>query len=81
MKYTLSDNTMLLSLDRTQIIDITPGDVIGLEGFPGAEYTWTAQDSEFMENNPDDDIYLKLERIGENTYRANGILLRSAVAR
>lgn len=67
---------MLFAIDRTEIIDISVKDIIAVEGFPGAGYEWTAQDSEFVENNPDDDIFLQIERINQSTYRASGIVLK-----
>jgi len=80
MKYELTGNNILFALNRTEIIDIVPDDVIVLRDFPGAQYTWTAHDGEFLENNPDDDIYLQVERMDNNRYRATGIHLKSAVA-
>jgi len=76
MTYRLTGNNLLFAIDRTRIVDISPDDVITVEGFPGVDYTWTNQDREFMENNPDDDIYLQAERIGDNRYKAMGILLK-----
>jgi hypothetical protein len=76
MTYQLTGNNLLFAIDRTQIVDISPDDVIQVDGFPGVAYVWTNHDAEFMENNPDDDIYLQVERVGNNRYNATGILLR-----
>lgn len=81
MTYTLNGNSLLFAIDRTGIIDVAPGDIIQLNDFPGAEYTWTTHDSEFLENNPDDDIFLQVDRVGDNRYRATGIHLKSTVMR
>ncbi len=76
MTYQLDGSSILFALNRTDIIDITPGDAITLKDFPGTHYTWTTHDAEFMENNPDDDIYLKVERLGNNQFEARGIQLK-----
>jgi hypothetical protein len=81
MTYQLNGNSFLFALNRTEIVDISPDDIISLEGFPGAEYTWTNHDSEFLENNPDDDIFLQVEKAGSQNYQATGILLKSALLR
>ena len=76
MKYQLSGDDFLFALDRTQIVDISPGDIITLDDFPGTGYEWTSHDGEFLENNPDDDIYLVVRKTGDQ-YRATGITLKS----
>lgn len=76
MTYELTGNNILFVLNRTEIIDIMPDDTITLHDFPGATYQWTSQDADFLENNPDDDIYLQVERVGDNHYRATGIQLK-----
>ena len=76
MTYQLNGNNLLFAINRTQIVDISSDDVIAVEGFPGVNYVWTNHDSEFVENNPDDDIFLQVERVGDNKYRASGILLK-----
>ena len=76
MTYKIDGNTLLFAIDRTQIIDISVNDVLQIQGFPGASHTWTEHDSEFIENNPDDEIYLQIERISENKFRSVGILLK-----
>lgn len=74
MTYSIKDKKIFLPVNRTHIIDIAPGDVLSVEGFAEASYTWTSQDAEFMENNPDDDIYLHLERSGPNHFRVVSVL-------
>src|SRR5690606_22449480 len=67
---------LLFAINRADIVDISPNDVITVDGFPGAEYLWTDHDGEFFENNPDDDVFLEIERTADNTFRAIGIVLR-----
>jgi len=76
MIYKLEGDNMLFTIDRTKIIDISVNDKLEVKGFPGATHVWTEQDMEFIENNPDDDIYLQVERVSENKYRASGIMLK-----
>lgn len=76
MTYQLNGSDLLFAINRTDIVDISPDDVISVEGFPGINYVWTNQDSDFVENNPDDDIYLQVERVGNNDFKAKGILLQ-----
>lgn len=76
MTYQLNGSDLLFAINRTDIVDITPDDVISVEGFPGIHYVWTNQDSDFVENNPDDDIFLQVERVGNNDFKAKGILLQ-----
>lgn len=76
MTYELDSSHMLLTIDRTEIIDISVNDVLAAKAFPGAHYQWTEQDSDFVENNPDDDIYLQIEKLGEKGFKATGILLK-----
>ena len=77
MTYQLNGNSLLFAINRTEILDISVDDVITLDGFPGADYVWTEQDSDFVENNPDDEIFLQMERKG-NKYKATGIILKEA---
>lgn len=67
---------MLFAINRTEILDISVNDIIAVEGFPGASHVWTEHDSEFVENNPDDDIFLQIERVTENNFKAKGIVLK-----
>jgi len=79
MIYQIEGKHLLLAMDRAAIIDINPGDILEVKGLPGVKYQWTEQDREFMENNPDDEIFLQIERTGENQYSAKGILLKAQV--
>jgi hypothetical protein len=76
MTYRLNGKSILFEIKRAEIIDISVDDVIAVEGFPGVEYVWTEQDGEFLENNPDDDIFLKIERIDGKNFKGTGILLK-----
>lgn len=76
MTYKLNSKSILFEINRAEIIDISVGDVIAIEGFPGVEYVWTEQDGEFVENNPDDDIFLEIERIDAKNFKGTGILLK-----
>lgn len=76
MTYELNGSDLLFAINRPDIVDISPDDVISVDGFPGISYVWTNQDSDFVENNPDDDIFLQVERVGNNAFRAKGILLK-----
>lgn len=76
MRYAIPGNMILCPIDRTHIIDIAVGDVLELHEFPGANYEWTDQDREFVENNPDDDIYLQLEK-DNGLFHITGIFLMS----
>jgi hypothetical protein len=77
MTYQLNGNNLLFAINRTEILDISVKDVITLEGLPGVNYVWTEQDSDFVENNPDDEIFLQIERSG-GQYKATGIVLKEA---
>jgi hypothetical protein len=76
MTYKLNGKSILFEINRADIIDISVGDVIAIEGFPGVEYVWTEQDGEFVENNPDDDIFLKIDRVDGKAFKGTGILLK-----
>jgi len=78
MTYELDGNNLLFALDRTQFVDISAGDIITVTGFPGVSYEWTSQDLEFLENNPDDDIFLQVERRENGEFKAKGIVLKEA---
>lgn len=67
---------MLFAINRTEILDISVNDIIAVEGFAGVRHVWTEQDSDFVENNPDDDIFLQIEKVAENNFIATGIVLK-----
>ena len=77
MKYQVQDNTILFEIDRRQIADIAPGDVLEAANFPGGTYTWTEQDSQFMESNPEANVYLRLAANSGN-YVGKGIAILPA---
>jgi hypothetical protein len=75
MTYNIEGKIMLFAIDRTQIIDISVNDTLQIEGFPGTSYTWTKHDSQLIETNPDDSIFLQIERTEADKYKALGIVL------
>ena len=75
MRYEIACDSLMFPLDRTKIIDISPGDTLEVKELNGASYTWTEQDREFMENNPDDELFLQVEKNGKG-FRATKIVLR-----
>jgi hypothetical protein len=77
MDYHLKGKAMMIEIERSQIIDISSGDTITIDSFPGVSYTWTQQDTEFIENNPDDDVFLLIEETADKNYKACGIQLRA----
>ncbi len=79
MRYTVDGSTILFALNRPEIIDISPGDVLEVDGLPGARYVWTDHDADFMENNPDDELYLQLERVDHDRYVPKGLILKVKV--
>lgn len=76
MTYTVDGSTLIFALNRAAILDISPNDTITVEGFEGLSYEWTDHDSDFLENNPDAEIYLQAERSHGNRYKATGIILK-----
>ena len=76
MNYKLDGSKLLLAIPRADILDISVKDVITIDGFDGAKYVWTDHDRDFLENNPDADIFLEIERTNEHAYKATGILLK-----
>jgi hypothetical protein len=77
MVYQLEGDAFLFEIDRSKIIDISPGDTISIKGFKDLHYTWTSQDSEFLENNPDDSIFIRVGYDVTGSFKAHGIQLRS----
>jgi hypothetical protein len=75
MTYHIDDTSMLVSISRSKIIDISVNDVLSINCFGGIQYQWTDQDRDFMENNPDDDIFLKIEKTKNGDFKAVGIFL------
>lgn len=75
MVYELKENILLIEIDRTVIVDISPGDVLQPGCLPSASYTWTEQDSQFMESNPDARIFIKFEKNEENQFHGIGVMV------
>lgn len=76
MTYELAGSALLFEIDRSRIIDISPGDTITVQGFQDLKHVWTVQDREFIENNPDDDIFIAFKKTADGIYQACGIQLR-----
>jgi hypothetical protein len=64
MKYRIESDIILIELNRSEIMDIAPGDQLESESL-GASYTWADQDMQFLESNPDARIFLKFEKKGD----------------
>lgn len=75
MQYTLTSNVVLLELDRTSILDISPGDAISPSLFPGAVYEWKEQDSQFVESNPDSRLLVRFEEKEKGRFTGTGLLV------
>lgn len=76
MTYELDGRNLLFPISRADILDISTNDVIQVKGFPGLQYVWTDHDGEFVENNPDDEIFLQIERLDDARFRGTGIVLK-----
>lgn len=61
MTYKLDTTTVLIALDRTKLVAISPGDEIQLQYGEDVQYTWREQDQQFMENNPDAELFLEMK--------------------
>lgn len=73
MVYEIKTNTTLFEIDRTKIVDISDGDVLQ---FPQGQYTWTKQDSQFVESNPDAKLFLEVQQSpNSNTYKGIGLMV------
>lgn len=68
MLYKIDAGRMLIQLNRTTILDITPDDTLIIEGLTTQPYTWTHHDAQQVESNPDHDIYLILEQKQEQLF-------------
>jgi hypothetical protein len=76
MIYKIEGDSMLIAINRTDIQDISVNDTLQIKGIESLDYKWTDHDAEFIENNPDDDIFLKVKRTSNNQYSVIGIQLR-----
>jgi hypothetical protein len=75
MLYEIQSDTMMFEIDRTAIVDISVGDDLRPKGFSKGLYTWTQQDSQFMESNPDARVFLKVRKTTGNDYKGIGIMV------
>ena len=64
MKYTINTDIILVELNRSEIMDINPGDELEFESL-NSTYAWNEQDMQFLESNPDARIFLKFEKTAE----------------
>ena len=76
MHYQVKSGTVLVRIDRALILDISNGDEITIDGLDVDSYKWREQDSQFVESNPDADIFLRLEKNREGSYRPRCIEVR-----
>ena len=76
MVYTVDSKRILCAVDRTKIIDISIGDTLQITALPKTNYVWKNQDSQFVENNPDKDIFIELEKTDSNNFHAVGIVVK-----
>jgi hypothetical protein len=75
MIYQIEGDKVFYAINRSQIIDISVDDTLQVKDVPGASHKWTEHDSQFMESNPDDDIFLQIERLAEGMYKAKVVSL------
>ena len=73
MKYRIEPESILMELDRSAIVDISPGDQLESESL-GASYTWTDQDMQFLESNPDARLFVRFEQAGKS-FEAMGLVV------
>jgi hypothetical protein len=73
MVYELESNTVLFEIDRTAIVDISIGDKLQVCCLSDATYTWTEQDSQFMESNPDARLFISFKKNKDNTFQGTGV--------
>ena len=73
MKYNIESEHVLIEVNRSLIVDISPGDELEA-GSLSAVYTWTEQDMQFLESNPDARIFLRFERAGES-FHGKGLVV------
>lgn len=74
MTYQVEDDTVLFELDRRQIADISPGDILKTTAFPG-EYVWTEHDSQFVESNPAAHLFLKIRKSSPTAFEGVGVVV------
>ena len=75
MTYEINGERVWYAIDRTKIVDISVGDTLSVKGLPDAHYVWNEQDQNFMENNPDADLFLEIEKGSEGQFKGGSIVL------
>lgn len=76
MTYEIDHSEVLVQVDRSRIIDINVGDTIQVNGLSGPGYSWTTQDQQLLESNPDADVLLRMERNPSGpAYQALGLVI------
>jgi hypothetical protein len=75
MVYQLESKIILFEVNRTAILDISPGDVIQASCLPDADYKWTEQDSQFVESNPDARLFIRFEKEQNDAFRGIGVMI------
>ncbi len=73
MVYELESDTVLFEIDRTAIVDISIGDKLKVCCLSDATYTWTEQDSQFTESNPDARLFIKFRINKDKTFEGAGV--------
>jgi hypothetical protein len=73
MKYTIESAYILIELDRTSIVDISPGDQLESPNL-NAKYMWSEQDMQFLESNPDARLFVKFEKSG-SSFEGKGLVI------
>jgi hypothetical protein len=77
MVYQIESGSILLKIDRSLILDITPGDEIEVPGLSDKKYNWKHQDSQFLESNPDAEIFLMFNNAEAEKLRPVEIVIKS----
>ncbi len=73
MKYSVKSDVLLVELDRSEIMDIMPGDELEVSHLE-TTYTWTEQDRQFLESNPDARIFVKFDK-ASGTCEGRGVVV------
>jgi hypothetical protein len=73
MKYHIESEYIFIELNRSLILDISPGDELESASLDGS-YIWTAQDMQFVESNPDARIFIKFEKKG-SSFKGKGLMV------
>jgi hypothetical protein len=73
MKYRIEPESVLMELDRSAIVDISPGDQLESSSL-NASYAWTEQDMQFLESNPDARLFVRFEKDG-SSFKALGLVV------